>query len=241
MVDAPNEVPEAPKRSAVFEATTKNRPHSEIVDLCKALGEKGELIVPPPAPWLKSIVEPTAKTSDENYHVPGTTDVDLELLWTHGYRSHDCRNNLRYSSAGKIVYPAACICVALNKTTGKQSFLQAAHSDEVVSISAHPNGQIFASGEVGSRPIIVIWSSIDMRVLTRIEDSGHKRGIPLLAFNTLGNLLASCGLDECNTLVINDWSNGIEIMRTAVDMGKIFCLTFMANPQAESSAAGHDE
>ena len=38
-----------------------------------------------------------------------TTDVDFELTWMHGYRSHDCRNNLKYASSGKIVYPAASL------------------------------------------------------------------------------------------------------------------------------------
>jgi WD40 repeat protein/Ca2+-binding EF-hand superfamily protein len=241
LVDAPNELPEASARSPLFEANTKNMPHAEVLALVKNLADNGELSIPKPASWLKQVMEPTARTGqDESYLVPGTTDVDLELKWTHGYRSHDCRNNLRYSSSGKIVYPAASLCVALNKTNGKQTFLQAAHTDEVISISAHPNGQIFASGEAGRCPIIVIWSSNDMRVLSRIEDSGQKHGIPLLAFNTLGNLLASCGMDECNTLVIHDWSNGIEIMRTSVNKGKVFCLAFLANPQAEDSGPGQD-
>jgi hypothetical protein len=41
----------------------------------------------------------------------------------------------------------------------------------------------------------------------------HSNGIPLLAFNSIGNMLASIGSDDCNTLVIHDWSNNIEVMR----------------------------
>lgn len=36
-------------------------------------------------------------------------------------------------------------------------------------------------------------------------------------------------MDDCNTLVVHDWTNGIEIMRTAVEKDKIFCLCYMLN------------
>ena len=241
LVDAPSEIPNLAPRSVLFEATTKNRPHAELVELVKGMVATGIEAECPPKPWLKSVVEPSISpvVQEEHAGIPSTTDVDFELSWMHGYRCHDSRNNLRYSSAGKIVYAAASIVVALNKTSGRQSFLQAAHSDEVVSVGAHPNGQIFASGDAGREPVIVIWSSIDMRVIARIENSGHSSGIPLLAFNTQGNLLASVGMDDCNTLVLHDWANGIEIMRTATDKGKIFCLAFLSNPtHSEEGASG---
>ena len=46
-------------------------------------------------------------------------------------------------------------------------------------------------------------------------------------------------MDDCNTLVLHDWANGIEIMRTATDKGKIFCLAFLSNPtHSEEGASG---
>ena len=151
LVDAPSEIPNLAPRSVLFEATTQNRPHAELVELVKGMVATGIEAECPPKPWLKSVVEPSISpvVQEEHAGIPSTTDVDFELSWMHGYRCHDSRNNLRYSSAGKIVYAAASIVVALNKTSGRQSFLQAAHSDEVVSVGAHPNGQIFASGDAG--------------------------------------------------------------------------------------------
>jgi hypothetical protein len=56
-----------------------------------------------------------------------------------------------------IVYNTAALAVAYNKGTGKQQFLKGAHIDEVLGICRHPAGQIFATGEAGRCPSIIIW------------------------------------------------------------------------------------
>lgn len=56
-----------------------------------------------------------------------------------------------------IVYNAASMAVVYNKGAGKQQFLKGAHTDEVVGICCHPAGQIFATGEAGRHPSIIIW------------------------------------------------------------------------------------
>ncbi len=63
-----------------------------------------------------------------------------------------CCNHVR-----SIVYNAASMAVVYNKGAGKQQFLKGAHTDEVVSICCHPAGQIFATGEAGRQPSIIIW------------------------------------------------------------------------------------
>jgi len=224
--DLPNEVPEIVERSLLQEAMSKNEGPDAINDIIKiSYASRGESI-PTHKPWQAGIMEPSMLDGGAG---EGTTDVDFELTWVHAYRSHDSRNNLKYASSGKIVYAAASLGVILNKSNGKQQFVQAAHTDEIIGIAAHPNGHIFATGEAGRKPIIVIWSAVDCRVVMRI-DRAHEQGIPLLAFNSHGNMLASIGMDSCNTLVIHDWANGIEIMRTAVDKGSLFCLTYLVNP-----------
>lgn len=55
------------------------------------------------------------------------------------------------------MYNAASMAVVYNKGAGKQQFLKGAHTDEVVGICCHPAGQIFATGEAGRHPSIIIW------------------------------------------------------------------------------------
>ena len=196
-------------------------------------GGSGEVL-----PWRGNVVEPSRWTPAE-----GSTDVDLELAWVHGYRARDCRNNVHYSASGCIVYNAAALAVVHNKGTAKQQYLLGAHIDEVLGICSHPAGQIFASGEAGRQPSIVIWNSKDMQVLSRIEKA-HERGVPLLAFNSKGNILASVGLDGDSSLCLHEWMKGVQILKTPTDKNKVLCCCFLANGTigaALGSAAQHQQ
>ena len=41
-------------------------------------------------------------------------DLNIKLLYIYGYRSNDCRNNLRYLENKEIAYHCANVCVILN-------------------------------------------------------------------------------------------------------------------------------
>jgi len=41
-------------------------------------------------------------------------DATLELEYVHGFRSHDCRNNLRYTANGKLAYITAGVGVVMD-------------------------------------------------------------------------------------------------------------------------------
>ena len=120
------------------------------------------------------------------------------------------------------------MAVVYNKGAGKQQFLKGAHTDEVISICRHPAGQIFATGEAGRNPSIVIWNSKEMEVLGKIQNA-HSRGVPLLAFSSSGKILASVGLDRNSTLCLHEWLKGVEVLRTPTNKGKVLALCFLAS------------
>lgn len=182
-------------------------------------------------PWRSCIVEPTKWAA-----VYGTTDVDISLQWVHGHRSFDCRNNVIYSAEGSIVYNAANMAIVYHKPSGKQNFLLGPHVDEVISITNHPAGQMFATGEAGRQSNIIIWDSKDMHVVAKLEGV-HKQGTALLAFNTSGSILASIGLDENNTLCIHDWMKNVMILSTPTHKSRILCTCFLLNDGLETTSA----
>lgn len=56
------------------------------------------------SPWV-STIQSLVPTQYVNERVPASApDSMLKLEWVHGYRSEDCRNNVRYSSDGSICY-----------------------------------------------------------------------------------------------------------------------------------------
>jgi microtubule-associated protein-like 6 len=68
-------------------------------------------------PWMgvvKNSVPTNYKPNKRNTEAP---DASLQLEYVHGYRCHDARNNLRYTSTGEVVYHAAAAGIVLNQKT----------------------------------------------------------------------------------------------------------------------------
>ena len=57
--------------------------------------------------------------------------ANLELEWVHGYRAFDCRNNLRYTANGEIVYNTAALGVVYDPKSHRQFFYHG-HTDDVI-------------------------------------------------------------------------------------------------------------
>ena len=230
IIESRKEIGNIGPRSLLQEAINSCQPVEIIAQIARLEGYSGgEKKV---QPWKGVIVEPTSWVQEK-----GGTDVDLELQWIHGYRCHDCRNNVRYSAAGSIVFTAAAVGVVYSRSAGKQKFFQGAHADDIIGLAAHPSGQLFATGETGRQPSIIVWSSEDMRYMARIECS-HLSGVPLLAFNSKGNMLASVGLDENHTLVVHDWAKNVTVLRTPTDKRDVYCMCYLADTLSDSEPSG---
>ena len=66
-------------------------------------------------PWIGQMKEPTG-FSKPLKNASKKPDIDLDLEWVHGYRSHDCKNNLSYLSDGTVAYHAAGVGIVYDKT-----------------------------------------------------------------------------------------------------------------------------
>ena len=223
VVDTRKEIGDVGPRSLLQEAVNSNQTAEVIAQIARLEGPNRGQGDRAAQPWKCAITEPSSWNAST-----GGTDVDLELQWIHGYRAHDCRNNVRYSAAGSVVYTAAAVGIVYSKSAGKQKFFLGAHCDDIISLAAHPSGQLFATGETGRQPSIIVWSSQDVHTVARMDFS-HKIGIPLLSFNSRGDLLASVGLDEDHTLVVHDWAKNITILRTPTDKRKVLCMCYLAD------------
>ncbi len=191
-------------------------------------------------PWKGAVVnlEPSwfdAKSSNTHNLA---SDVDLDLKWVHGYRCHDVRNNVRISSGGSIVYSAAALGMVYSKQSEQQYFLQGIHNDDIISLAMHPDGKKCATGEIASRavknPLIVIWNTQELQGDASPEyvsiASKHRRGVKLLTFNDSGELLASVGGDDDNTLIVYDWGKKMPVLETPTQKSNVYCSCFMSSP-----------
>lgn len=91
----------------------------------------GEQSVVDKKPWVKSTSK--VEISLENKQPPNQT---LELSYVFGYRSFDCRNNVRFDSKGRIVYHQAAIGIVLDHEKNDQSFL-IEHNDDITCLDVN--------------------------------------------------------------------------------------------------------
>lgn len=68
-------------------------------------------------PWLGVIKNsvPSSYRPSKSDSMPPNASLDLEYIF--GYRCHDTRNNLRYTSDGKILYHTAAVGIVLDPKT----------------------------------------------------------------------------------------------------------------------------
>jgi hypothetical protein len=159
-------------------------------------------------PWLGAVKEPSAWHKPSK--PPGPPDSSLDLEWVHGYRAHDCRNNVRYivgrdpeNDPGEVVYHAAALGIVYSPAEHSQRFYHG-HTDDVISLAVHRTGLIVATGQIGATPAVHVWDAHTMQNLAVLAGL-HKRGVSLLAFSNDGNLLATVGLDGDHCVAVYDW------------------------------------
>ena len=72
--------------------------------------------------WVPGLFEMTDRTAPTS---------SLKLEWVYGYRGHQCRNNLFYTSAKDIVYFVAGVGVVYNTKENSQRFFLG-HNDDII-------------------------------------------------------------------------------------------------------------
>ncbi|XP_033976114.1 echinoderm microtubule-associated protein-like 6, partial [Trematomus bernacchii] len=136
----------------------------------------------------------------------------LRLEWIHGYRGHQCRNNLFYTAGKELLYFVAGVGVVFNPREHTQKFYLG-HNDDIISLALHPDKVQVATGQVGKDPFICIWDTYAMQTVSILRDV-HSHGVACLAFDSDGQRLVSVGLDAKNTLCVWDWRRG-RVLATA--------------------------
>ena len=189
------------------------------------------------APWVKTI-QSLVPTKFVNERIPvSAPDTKLELEWVHGYRSEDCKNNVRYSSTGDICYHAARVGIVYSAVEHTQRY-NLDHTEDIVSFAMHPAGNLIATGEAGSRPKIIVWDAQTQQTVA-VLTGFHTGAVTQLAFSASGNKLASIGQDRDNSLAVYDWRAGRKIFSSRVHEGKTLDVAFGTGDVVAACGVGH--
>lgn len=150
--------------------------------------------------------------------------TQLQLDWVYGYRGHQCRNNLFYTSTREVVYFVAGVGVVFNPKYHAQKFFLG-HNDDIISLALHPEGKLVATGQVGKEPYICVWDSTSCQTVSILKDN-HQRGVACVAFGSSGLQLASVGLEDYSQVTIWDWKKGKALASTRGHSDRIFDVCF---------------
>lgn len=82
-------------------------------------------------------------------------DANLELEFVHGYRSFDTRNNIFFIDENSILFHTAAIGVVMDTKRREQKF-NLTNTDDIICIAKHQD--LVATGQIGNKPIINLWS-----------------------------------------------------------------------------------
>ena len=158
-------------------------------------------------------------------------NCQLRLEWVYGFRGHKVKSNLHYNINNEIVYFVAGVGIVHNYGEHKQRFYLV-HDDDIISLTMHSNKTLVASGQVGKEPQILVWNSTTMETVSILK-GGHKDGYGVLAFDSTGDKLASCGIDQSYTIIVWDWKKAKILAKTIGRQAKVFDLKF--NPYKQNS------
>eukprot|EP00002_Diphylleia_rotans_P034049 TRINITY_DN7287_c0_g2_i1.p1 TRINITY_DN7287_c0_g2~~TRINITY_DN7287_c0_g2_i1.p1 ORF type:complete len:2704 (-),score=538.32 TRINITY_DN7287_c0_g2_i1:170-8281(-) len=194
----------------------------------------------PPKTEIKSFLKRSLANSKPPTNAPAADGEapaqSLQLEFVHGYRSHDCRNNLFCISDEEVVFFVAAVAVVHNLKTRKQRFFLE-HTDDIISLSVHPDNEKVATGQVGKVPIICVWNSKSMQCLSIIKGF-HTRACILLDFSSNGRMLASVGLDDDHSIAIYNWEKGAMVANGKGSKQRILDCTFAPNSDTELISVG---
>ena len=139
-------------------------------------------------PCLSQTEVPTWWQKESTTYDP--PDTTLFLRWVYGFRGYDTRQNAFYNDKGEICYHSAAVGVVYNPVYETQKHVTdnpesddvaEGNSDDILCMARHPDKVVFATGEIGKNPKVVVWDSASMKALAVLEGF-HKKAVTALCF-----------------------------------------------------------
>lgn len=177
------------------------------------------------------IVAPSVPPS-VNTNVPR---VNYAPQYIYGYRGHDSRENLFFSSNGNLLYPMGAMGVILNPATNSQTFFGGKalgkttnqHDDDILCLAVSADRRKVATGQLGVKPKLFIWSADGGNFIAKYVLSDKKsRGIVACAFSTNAEHLAFVDLSDDHAVYVINANKGKLLWKKATGNNEIYSISW---------------
>lgn len=191
--------------------------------LCKQ--DLGEISNEANSGWLSAVamLAPMAYSNVTIKKLP--PEASLTPEWVYGYQAEQCRNNVYYNFQGNVVYNVGKYAIIYNFNGHSQSVFSG-HTEEILCLSMHPEGQYIATGEAGPKPRVCVWHAITKEIAF-MDRSFHKHSIVQIQFSLDGKLLAAIGNDEMHRISVYRWAENVILFTTPIDLGVALSCAFL--------------
>jgi microtubule-associated protein-like 6 len=209
-------------------------------------------------PWVGQIAAPSQPPAS----TPLVPEVGVELEWIFGYRSQDCRDNVRFSASGDIIYHAAAVGIALTDESTpedegddslrknnpyKQRFFME-HDDDILCLATDRSGRYVITGQIQSskskrtKPCAKIWDSESCRLICTLGGV-HQNCVSSVCFSKDAKYVATVGGDPYHSVALwntrsGQWNDGKLVTKTRGDPGNTLFLAFAAGEGINDFATG---
>jgi len=163
----------------------------------------------------------------------------------YGYRSADSRQNVFFNKSGQAVYMTAALGIILDQSSNTQKFFgggqvnntaknvandEAAHTDDITSLTISADRQWMASGQVGPAPAAFTWNAQTGEKKQRYKLTKGARGIAAIALSNDGKLVTCVDLNDNHFVHVFDVESGALKMKEKGDTNKIFDVCYSCKP-----------
>jgi len=177
------------------------------------------------------IVSPTIAPSLNT----GVPKADYILQYVYGYRGYDSRENLFFSSNGSLLYPMAAVGVILDPNTNSQALFGGKalgktthqHDDDILCLAVSADRKKVATGQIGVKPKLFIWSSDGGKYISKSVISDKKcKGIVACAFSTNAEHLAFVDISDQRNVYVMNANTGKTIWKKATGNNEIYSISW---------------
>ncbi len=201
-------------RSAQRLADEDYDPESVVGENMPVVGTYSALIVAPSDP-------PALNTS-----LPRVSYVPE---YVYGYRGFDCKQNLFFTSEGNLVYHIAALGIIMDPVRNVQKFFggrprgkdASQHDDDIMCLAVSPDGKLAATGQMGAKPKLFVWSTATGEFVCKYILSGRgATGIKTCTFSPDGQCVALVDMSADHELHVIRADSGESLWDSPCPCGK---------------------
>ena len=202
-----------------------------------------EELLSPNKPFKGALKEPTHRRP----HSSAKPEEEYALEYVYGYRSADARQNVRYTREGRVAYMAAAVGVVLDPASNTQQFFggqavaagqhsgRQCHTDDILCLAISRDRSLVATGQVGSRPALIVWSCCTptMAALLRHELPKGARGVATVALNADASRVACSDESDGHVVRVVDVASNTVLFARPSGSSKLYALAYSPLPKAD--------